>query len=159
MSLRENLKPVADAPHETAIVRELDHRLHQRRKASNSAGTQVVSVREAAGQYHAVGATQIAVLVPQHDRVLAGEFDCMLAVAIGPSTGKDRDAESHLCLAQWGAGRARIPRGTGSGRLWRPRPSALARGTTRAPRWPRSTLALPASQRGTWQHSQSCRVS
>src|ERR1700680_1775900 len=116
MSLRENLHPVAEAPHETALVRKLNHRLHQRRKASNSAGTQVVSVREAAGQYHAVGATQIAVLVPQHDRVLAGEFDCMLAVAIGPSTGKDRDAESHHCLAQWGAGGGKNSRGHG---VWR----------------------------------------
>ena len=92
MRLAKDLKPVADAPHKAAAIRELDHRLHQRRKTRDSARTQVVPVRESAGQNDAVGASKIVVFVPEHHGVMAGDLDSMLAVAIRPRTGKDRNA-------------------------------------------------------------------
>src|ERR1700680_2625880 len=155
MCLAEDLKSVADAPHEPTGICKFDDRLHQWRKPRDSAGAQVVSVGEAAGQDDAVGTVQIAVFVPEHHRIIPADFDRVGAIAIGPCTREDRDTEPHHGPVSWWVGRARITRGTGSGRLWRPRPSALARGTTRAPRWPRSTLALPTLQRLMFRRSPS----
>ena len=62
--LAEHLKAVADPQHEPAVARELDHRLHRRREARDRAGAQVVAVGEAAGDDDRVGASQVALAVP-----------------------------------------------------------------------------------------------
>ena len=63
--LAEHLEAVADAEHRPAVARELDHRLHQRREASDGAHAQVVAVGEAAGHDHGVDAAEVAVAVPE----------------------------------------------------------------------------------------------
>jgi hypothetical protein len=52
--LAQHLEAVADAEHGTAVARELDHRLHQRREARDRPHAQVVAVGEAAGHDHGV---------------------------------------------------------------------------------------------------------
>ena len=62
--LAEDLEAVADAEHESALLREVRDRLHRRREPCDCAAAQVVAVREAAGQDDGVEVGQLVVGVP-----------------------------------------------------------------------------------------------
>jgi hypothetical protein len=96
--LAEHLKAVADPQHETAVARELDHRLHRRREPRDRPRAQVVAVGEAPGHDDRVGTLQIAVAVPQELRVgdlLRG----VQRVDLVAGAGKLKNAELHLEVA------------------------------------------------------------
>src|SRR5438270_669739 len=95
--LAQDLKPVADAPHEAAAVGELADPLHHGRETRDRAGPQVVAVGEAAGEDDAVTALELGVLVPQVDELLAEDLvDDPAAVAIRPRSREHHDPELHL---------------------------------------------------------------
>src|SRR5258708_26894733 len=83
--LAQDLKPIADAPHQTAPVGELADLLHHRSEPGDRPGAQVVAVCKAARQDHAVAAFEVGVLVPQVGEVRAQYLvDHPAAVAVRP---------------------------------------------------------------------------
>ena len=92
--LAQDLEAVADAQHQPAGGGELGDLLHHRGKARDRAHAQVVAVGEAAGDDDGVDALQVAVAVPEDDRVAdpAAGHERIDLVA-GP--GEADDAELH----------------------------------------------------------------
>src|SRR5262249_47954433 len=64
MRLAEYLEAVADADHRLPLLGVASYRAHHRREAGDSAGPQVVAVREAARKDDAVVGGEIALAVP-----------------------------------------------------------------------------------------------
>jgi len=83
----EDLKAVADADDEAAVVGELFHSLHHGAEPSDRAATQVIAVAETAGHDDAVGVAERGVLVPDEPRGVAkvphGVDGVLVAVAGG----------------------------------------------------------------------------
>ena len=67
--LAEDLEAVADAEHRQSRPGRGDQLAHHRGEPGDRAAAQVVAVREAAGQDHRVDAAQVAVGVPERDRL------------------------------------------------------------------------------------------
>src|SRR3569833_3475232 len=73
MRLAQDLKTIAHSQHYTAFVGKLNNALHNRAKAGNSAGAQIIAIRKTAGKDNAVICVklrEITVLVPKHDTFL-----------------------------------------------------------------------------------------
>jgi len=83
----EDLKAVADADDEAAVVGELFHRLHHGAEPRYRAAAQVIAVAESAGHDDAVGVAERGVLVPDEARGVAevphGVDGVLVAVAGG----------------------------------------------------------------------------
>ena len=90
MRFAKDLKTVANAKNEAAIVRKRHNCLHYWRKTGNRAAPQIVTITESTGQNHAVHIVgQSGFFVPNFDRRLtraagrsgAGGFISLSAVA------------------------------------------------------------------------------
>src|SRR4051812_36696514 len=82
--LAQDLEAVADAEDQATVAGELDDRLHDRREARDGPDAQVVAVGEPAGDDDGVDALQVAVAVPEQDRLadaLAGQLRVDLVAA------------------------------------------------------------------------------
>jgi len=81
----EDLKTVADAEDEAAVVGELFHGLHHGAEPRDRAAAQIIAVAEAAGHDDAVGVAERGVLVPDEPRGMAeqahGVDGVLIAVA------------------------------------------------------------------------------
>src|SRR5258705_2604361 len=96
MRLAQDLKSVAGADYESAVGGEFRDALHDRRKARNRAGAQVVAVTEAARQQHTFNAVEGGVLVPQDARSLAHHSgERMHRVAVVERAGEPYHATLH----------------------------------------------------------------
>ena len=83
--------PLQEPMHRAAGGGEGLDRAHDRREARDSAGAQMVAVREAARQDHGVRPAKIVVGVPHETRLPAEDgFGNVREVALGPGPGKDR---------------------------------------------------------------------
>jgi hypothetical protein len=90
----EHLEAVADAEHGAAVARELDDGLHHRSEPGYRPGTQVVAVREASGEDDRVDAVDVAVAVPDRDRIATGEGDGAQCVAVVERTRESYDTHA-----------------------------------------------------------------
>src|SRR3954452_10157375 len=70
-------------------------RAHDRAEPRDDARPQVVAVGEPARQDHGVRTVQIRVLVPQRDRLRAGQLDTVERIAIAVRARKDDDPAPH----------------------------------------------------------------
>src|SRR5262249_51313952 len=78
---------------------ETAKRLDDRRAPGDRAGAQIIAVREAARQDHAVEIAQLALAMPDVAHGLVQHFrDHVVEVAVAPRTGQHDDAESHSAL-------------------------------------------------------------
>ena len=95
--LREDLEAVADAQHEPAVGRERAHGAHDRAEPGDDSGPDVVAVGEATRQDDRGDALERGLLVPQDDRVGAGEMEGMdrVAVAVAAREDDDPDPDRH----------------------------------------------------------------
>ena len=102
-SLSQDLKPVADAQHQSASGGKLLHRLHHRRKPSNRPGAQIVAIRKAARNQHRIHALQILRVVPEkRNRLLRNLRDHVVGVVVAIGPRKDQNAEFHASrLTVW----------------------------------------------------------
>ncbi len=92
--LEKNLKTVADPQDRTARGGEPPDSVHDRGKAGDGAGPQVITVREAAGENHRIGAAKIGFLVPDELGLLAKHVFCgVIRVVVAVGSGKDNDGE------------------------------------------------------------------
>src|SRR6185437_5611898 len=91
-----DLKSVADGEHRPAAVREGDDVLHHGAEPRDRAGTQVITVTEAAGQDDHVAVVQVVMLVPEKGRPFAESVDDgTVGVVVAVRAGKGDDAELH----------------------------------------------------------------
>src|SRR5262249_46539369 len=92
----ENLEAVADAEHAPASRGVARDRPHDGREARDGAAAQIVAVREAPRQDHAVDALQVRILVPEHHAVVAEHMvghPQHVAIVVRP--GKRHHAPAH----------------------------------------------------------------
>src|SRR5262245_15443552 len=94
--LEKHLKTVADAEHGAAGFGELPDRRHDRGKARDGAGPEVVAVREASRQDHGISLTKAALLVPHVLRLVAEHmFDGVLGIVIAVGSRKHDNGKLH----------------------------------------------------------------
>src|SRR6266851_6716383 len=96
----QDLKTVADPPHEPTAICELSDLFHYGREARDRAGAKVVAVGKAAGQDDAVAAFEVCVLVPQILKLRAHDLvDHPAAIAVRPRAREYHDPKLHRrCL-------------------------------------------------------------
>ena len=87
--LGQHLEPVADPEHEPAVAGERGHRAHDRAEPGDDAGAHVVAVGEPARQDDGGGAVQRRLLVPQGDRLGAGQREGVERVAVAVAARED----------------------------------------------------------------------
>ena len=94
--LAQNLESVAYAHHQSARVGKLPHALHDRRKASDRPGPQVVAIRKSAGDEDCVAAFQVVRCMPQiRHRSAHHRAQCVVRILIAVGTGKHQNTEFH----------------------------------------------------------------
>ena len=91
----EDLKAVADAEDEAAVVGELFHGLHDGAEPRDRAATQIIAVAETAGHDDAVGVAERGVLVPDEPRGMAKQVDGVNGVLVAVAGGKLEDGKVH----------------------------------------------------------------
>jgi len=92
----ENLEAVADAEDKAAGFSEFCDGVHDRRKACNGAGAEVVSVRKAAGKQDGVTIVEIFRLMPdEFDRLLQNMADRVKRVVIAVGPGENHYTKFH----------------------------------------------------------------
>ena len=92
----QDLEAVADAHDEAAAGGEVGDRGHDGAEAGDGAAAQVVAVGEAAGDDDGVDVAQVGVLVPEPDRLGAGEGgDGVPGVVVGVDAREHADADAH----------------------------------------------------------------
>src|SRR5262249_20459643 len=97
--LAQDLKAIAGAEHEPAPRDEIAERRDHRRAPGHRTGAQVIAVREAAGQDHAVELAELALAMPDVAYGLMQYFgDDVVEIAVAPRPRKYDDAESHRAL-------------------------------------------------------------
>ncbi len=97
MRLGQDLEAVADPEDEPAIGGERGHGAHHRAEPGDHAGPQVVAVGEAARQDHPGDAVEGRRLVPQDDRLGAGDLERVdgIDVAVRAREQHDPDPDGH----------------------------------------------------------------
>ena len=94
--LAQNLESVAYAHHQSARVGKLPHALHDRRKARDRPGPQVVAIGKSARDQDCVAAFQVVRLMPQiRHRRAHHRAECVVRILIAVGTGKHQNAELH----------------------------------------------------------------
>src|SRR5829696_2815109 len=93
--LGQDLEAVTDAEYRTALLRELFEGAHDVREAGDRAGSEVITVGEAAGDDHGVDTLEISVSVPQLDRLNARPLYTIKGVPVAVGSGEDRNAYPH----------------------------------------------------------------
>src|SRR4030095_11658229 len=97
--LAQDLKSVAGAEDQPAASDEIAQRFDDRRASGHRARTQVVAVREAARQDHAVELAQVALAMPHVPYGLMEDLgDHVVEIAVAPRAREDDDTESHGVL-------------------------------------------------------------
>ena len=92
----EDLEPVADTEDKAALVGKGNDFLHDRRKARDGAGAQVVAVAESARKYDEIAVLQIMILVPQlHHRLLHPLAQHIDHVFVTVRSRENDDSEFH----------------------------------------------------------------
>jgi len=92
----KDLEAVADAEDEAAVFCEFGDGIHDRRKASDGAGAEIVAVGKAAGEDDGVAAVEVFRLVPdEFDGLLEDVADGVEGVVVAVGPGKDYDSEFH----------------------------------------------------------------
>ena len=99
----ENLKAVADAENEAAVVGELFHGLHHGAEPCNRAAAQVIAVAETAGHDDAIGVAERGVLVPDEARGMAEQADGVDGVLVAVRGGELEDGKIHFIWNNKGA--------------------------------------------------------
>src|SRR5579883_558077 len=95
-ALHQNLKAVADAQHQSALLGEPAHRRHHRREFRDGSAAQIIAIGESAGKNHRVGIAQRGRIMPDHFRLLAKiAGDRVPGVVIAVAAGENDNAESH----------------------------------------------------------------
>src|SRR4030095_1472513 len=95
--LTENLKAVADAEDETAVVRELHDTAHDRRKTRHGAAAQIIAVGKSARQNDAVIISRKLVFVPEQlDLLTQLQLEAVENVMIVTGTWKYDDTPTHI---------------------------------------------------------------
>ena len=92
----EDLKAVADAEDEAAVVGELFHGLHHGAEPRDRAAAQVIAVAEAAGHDDAVGVAERGVLVPDEARGMAEVPHSVDGVLVAVAGGELEDGKVHF---------------------------------------------------------------
>jgi hypothetical protein len=91
-----DLEAVADRQHRHALAGAPPHLGHHRRLRRHGAAAQIVAVGEATRQHDQVGLLEIAVTVPDHLRLAAGnQLDRLRDVALAVRAGKHEDCGFH----------------------------------------------------------------
>ena len=93
---RENLKAVADAEDEAAVVGELFHGLHHGAEPRDRAAAQIIAVAESAGHDDGVGVAERGVLVPDETRGMAEHADGVDGVLVAVAGGKLENGKIHF---------------------------------------------------------------
>lgn len=96
MCLSENLKAVANAEDEAAVVGELFHGLHHGAESRDGAAAQVITVAETAGHDDAVGVAERGVLVPDEVRGMAEVLQRVDGVLVAVAGGKLENGKVHF---------------------------------------------------------------
>ena len=92
----KNLKPVTDSQDKAAFSGEVPYQPHDRRKACDRPGAEIIAVGKAAGQHYRIKAGQRRVLVPDHfDRLAEHLFEDVLAIVVAITSRKNDDADLH----------------------------------------------------------------
>src|SRR6185437_11568609 len=92
----QNLESIADAENQPARVRKSFHGFHDRRKARDGAGAEVVAIGEAAGQDDRIHAGDFLRLMPDElDWFAEYAADGVKRVMVAIGTRKNDDAELH----------------------------------------------------------------
>ena len=92
----EDLKAVADAEDQAAVVGELFHGLHHRAEPRDRAAAQIIAVAETAGDDDAVGVAERGVLVPDEPGGMAEQADGVDGVLVTVARGKLEDGKIHF---------------------------------------------------------------
>src|ERR1700678_1618575 len=96
MCFAQDLKAVADAHDEAAVLGKLLYRLHDWSKTCYGASSQVVSVGEAAWDEDCVAALEVFRGVPEEGCGLVRDlFDDMVGVMVAVGPWEDEDAKFH----------------------------------------------------------------
>src|SRR5205807_9386701 len=96
----QNLKAIADPQNQIAFRGEFFHGVHDRRKASQRSGAQVIAVRKTARNDHGVVTAQVRIAVPDEIDRLAHVFrDHVIRIVIAVRSGKDYDTELHFSIS------------------------------------------------------------
>src|SRR5437764_500903 len=102
-SFTQDLESVADAEHHAATFGKFFDRLHDRRKAGDRAGAQIVAVGETAGQNDGVAASQVLRLMPDKlDRLFEDAADGVKRVVVAIRAWKDDDSKFHCVVTPGG---------------------------------------------------------
>ena len=91
----QDLKAVADADDEAAVVGELFHGLHHGAEPRDRAAAQIIAVAKAAGHDDAIGVAEGGVLVPDEVRGMAEQADGVDGVLVAVAGGELEDGEIH----------------------------------------------------------------
>src|SRR3989442_4401051 len=96
----QNLKAIADAQNQIAFRGKSFHRVHDRRKAGQRSGTQVIAVRKTARNDHGIVTAQVSIAVPDKIDGLAHVFrDHVIRIVIAVRSGKNYDTELHFSIS------------------------------------------------------------
>ena len=96
--LGENLKAVADADNEAAVVGELFHGLHHGAEPRDRTAAQVIAVAETTGHNDAVGVAERRILMPDEPRGMAEQANGVDGVLVAVAGGELEDGEIHFDL-------------------------------------------------------------
>src|SRR3989441_623636 len=96
----QNLKPIADAQNQIAFRRKFFHGVHDRRKAGQRSGTQIIAIGKAARNDHGIVTAQLSIAVPDEIDRLAHVFrDHVIRVMVAVRSGKNYDTELHFSIS------------------------------------------------------------
>jgi hypothetical protein len=98
----QNLKSIAHAEHEPAVVSELFHGLHHGAEPRNRATAQVIAVAETTGHDDAVGVAERGFLMPDEPRRMAQMTDGVDSVLVAVAGGELEDVKVHFIFEQQG---------------------------------------------------------
>src|SRR5205807_9457814 len=96
----QNLKAIANAQNQIAFRGEFFYGVHDRRKAGQRSGAQVIAVRKTARNDHGIVTAQVSIAVPDEIDRLADVFrDHVIRIVIAVRTGKNYNAEFHFSIS------------------------------------------------------------
>ena len=98
MRFGQDLKAIADAEHEAAVVGELFHGLHDGAEPRDRAAAQVIAITEAAGHKHGVHVTKRVFFVPEQLGIMAEQTDGVDGILIAVAGGKLEDGKIHFIV-------------------------------------------------------------
>lgn len=102
MCFAENLEAITNSQYLTAFIGEFDYALHHGTEAGHGTAAQVITIREAAGQYNTIvggKGREIPILMPKHDYFLAQILlEGILHISVTVGTGKSDYTKLHVRL-------------------------------------------------------------